>query len=362
VEKIPGELGNLPNLQVRDLSSNQFTSNIPPELGNLVSVNRLLLSHNQLSGSIPKTIGNLANLNELDLSFNGLTGSIPTELQGLTHLYRLDLSYNQLTGVVPTALAKAPISDLRLWGNLLDGNVLTSGEPVTKVQYQGVQFEFNSTYAESVWPEIGAAQPSSEGGPDWELRPEHVRFTFASQSQTGSFQAGGIGISGQPQILIYPTRTFSKMSEMAKGEIEGLQALLEARPAVPDQEIPLLPLINAAQVFHSQVKYLDIQNGRGVRFITQYSQDVSPITNQRIFYTFQGLTADGAYYVAAYFPVTASGLSDEPTTDDWEAFNAGYEAYLVETVNDLNGLQAHEFKPDLDSLDQVIQSLVVNGS
>ena len=150
------------------------------------------------------------------------------------------------------------------------------------------------------------------------------------------------------------------MSELARAEIETLQSLLETRPPAPENEIPLLPLINAAQVFHTQVKYLDFQNGRGVRFITQYSQDVAPVTNQNIFYSFQGLTQDGAYYVAAYFPIAADGLSDELEIEDWEAFNAGYQDYLSETVSHLDALSSHEFEPDLALPDSVIQSLVVD--
>jgi hypothetical protein len=150
------------------------------------------------------------------------------------------------------------------------------------------------------------------------------------------------------------------MSDFAQEEMEKLQALLQTRPPAPEGQLPLLPLINAAQVFHAQVKYLDFQNGSGVRFLTQYSQDIFPIVNQHLFYTFQGLTQDGAHYVVAAFAIDAAGFPDEPDISDWEAFSAGYEDYLAETTNQLDALSSDQFEPDLALLDSVIQSLRVS--
>jgi hypothetical protein len=320
-------------------------------------VTGLYLSHNQLSGSIPAALGELSSLNELDLSFNQLTGSIPSELANLRRLYRLYLSYNRLTGTVPPALAKAPISDLRLWGNLLDGTVLAAPGTITTVEYQGVKFLLNSALAESIWPEMLAAIPKVQGEFAWGTRPDHIRFTFASQGEPAPFQGGGMNISGEPQIFIYPTQPFSAMDDIVKGEIGALQTLLAARPRAPQNEIPVLPLINAAQVFQVQMEYLNFQNGSGVRFITHYSQeDVSRVTKDNIFYTFQGLTYDGNYYVAVYFPISTAGLPDTPVDEDWEAALTR----LAETRAYLDGLPSHVFEPDLDVLDRVIQSLLVN--
>lgn len=355
--EIPSELGNLPKLQELRLHSNQLTGAIPLDLGKLMNLTHLDLSHNQLSGSIPAALGDLTNLNWLDLSFNQLSGPIPTELEKPPVPYWLDLSYNQLTGAVPAGLAKAPREDLRLWGNLLEDTIPASDEPITTVEFQGVEFAFQSSLAESVWPEIVSSLPPMDSTTGWGGRPEHIRFTFASQSKPDAFQIGGAGLSGQPQIFIYPAQEFSTLGELPKVKIEALQGLLKARPPAPENEIPLLPLINAAQVFHAQVQYLDFQNGSGVRFITQYSQEnVGRLTNKNIFYTFQGLTRDGKYYVAAFFPITASGLRDELVQEDWQAA----QAHLTEDIQHLNSLSSQDFEPDLEILDSIIKSLVVD--
>lgn len=359
---ILGELGNLSNLQELRLGFNQLTGNIPAELGDLANLGLLDLSHNQLSGSIPADLGNMSNLGFLDLSYNQLTGSIPAGLGKLSKLDWLDLSYNHLTGAIPVGLTQAPMVERRLWGNLLDGTVLASKGTITTVEYRGIHFEFNSALAESVWPDIGAAQPPIGGGPGWDVKPEHVRFTFASHVEPDSSQIWrGIGISGQPQILIYPAAEFRAMSEDARRRIESLQAILSVRPKTLTGEIPFLPLINAAQVFQAQVQYLDFQSGSGVRFITQYSQEAIPIINQFIFYTFQGLSNDGTYYIAAFFPVSAPTLPDEfeLSAEESISFGENYATYLSEIVQTLESLPDSEYEPDLTLLDEIIQTLVV---
>ena len=101
---------------------------------------------------------------------------------------------------------------------------------------------------------------------------------------------------------------YEKISQVAAERVQAMQALLAPKPAAPDQEIPVLPVYNAAQVFRAQVQYVNMQNGAGVRFVTMYSQGLMPATNKDVFYTYQGLTSDGAYWVSAILPVNAAFL------------------------------------------------------
>lgn len=94
------------NLQVVDLSDNQFGGVLPNSISNLSStLVTLRLGSNQLSGSIPEGIGNLVNLTELEVEKNNLSGRIPVGICNLKMLRRLDMSENSFSGNIISSLA-----------------------------------------------------------------------------------------------------------------------------------------------------------------------------------------------------------------------------------------------------------------
>lgn len=80
-----------------DLSDTGLT-NIPNFVLTQTELRELDLSHNALSGALPGEIRQLRELQLLDVSHNQMTG-VPAEIGQLHELQRLDLSYNQLTGL-----------------------------------------------------------------------------------------------------------------------------------------------------------------------------------------------------------------------------------------------------------------------
>jgi len=378
---IPAQLGNLHELAFLDLSINQLSGSIPDELGDLTKLSALSVAHNRLSGPLPSALGRLENLETLDLSHNQFSGPIPVEwgelanlgvlrlshnqlsgtipaaMGGLNKLYELDLSYNQLRGSVPEPFAH--IAQRDLWGNQLEGTVVSTGADPIAVDYEDVHFTYDPSLAMSVWPELIPAIPAVEGEPIWYAGPEHVRFTFADPHLPPGRYPMGINLGAEAQILIYPLAELAALDPSVQAQIEALQSLLADQGPVPEGALPLLPITNASQMFQAQVQYLVFGDVRGLRFVTQHAQEARPVNNQELFYTFQGLTADGAYYVAAFFPVTASILPDTPAVTDDDAFNANFVVYLKETTAALDQLSSAGFKPDLTLLDAVVTSLWV---
>ncbi len=122
--ELPGEIGQLANLQHLDLRINLLTGEIPAELGRLANLRSLDLQINMFTGEIPAELGQLSSLRSLGLSSNQLTGEIPPELGQLTNLRQLSLGGNQLTGEIPPALGQLPdLRRLYLWGNQLTGAI-----------------------------------------------------------------------------------------------------------------------------------------------------------------------------------------------------------------------------------------------
>ncbi len=358
---LPAELGNLGNLQSLSLADNQLSGSIPVALGKVESLESLDLSHNLFSGAIPAELGDLDNLYALYLSHNQLSGVIPVTFGNLSKLDELDLSYNQLRGAVPEPVTH--IDQRILWGNQLEGTITTNGQVPFTVDYMGVHFTAEPSLATSIWPEVKPATPLPEvlDGPSyWLAIPEHIRFTFADPGLSPGRRRMGFNLAAEAQILVFPLAELAGMNPSVQTQIETLQNLLADRGTIPAGELPLLPLTNSAQVFHAQAQYLDSGNIQGLRFISQHSQDPHPIMlSQELFYTFQGFTEDGAYYVAAFFPLTTAALPDKIEVEDWEAFHANYNTYLSETTAVLDQLPPAEFMPDLTLLDAVVTSLQI---
>jgi hypothetical protein len=110
-----------------------------------------------------------------------------------------------------------------------------------------------------------------------------------------------------------------------------LESILALRPAEfetalePGTGIPVLPPdLCCVQTLRARIAYMNFQNGTGVRFLTDFRGDASPITDGSVFYTFQGLTADGRYYVSVRLPVSHPSLPDDPAAvpgvDDYASF------------------------------------------
>jgi hypothetical protein len=207
-----------------------------------------------------------------------------------------------------------------------------------------------SAVAQSVTLETVAAVSASAGGPYWETGPQYRRLTLENYTVANNLL--------KPQIFIYPVADLATANEGMGKIAANLQALLKTQQA--GTNLPFLPLFNASQVMHAQVQYLDFKSGKGVRFLTQFDQAPLPINNYELIYTYQGLTSDGKYYIAAVLPITHPDLPASSNMSNEQIKTlSDFPAYLSTTVTMLNQQAADSFTPDLAKLDAMIRSIEI---
>jgi hypothetical protein len=187
--------------------------------------------------------------------------------------------------------------------------------------------------------------------PYWKVLPAYTRLILADYA---------VGMhSAQPQLFIYPVAELLQANEGAAKVVASLQGLLQSPQEIA--EMPFLPLTNNVQAMHANIQYLDFKNGQGLRYLTQLNQGIVPFNNAGLIYTYQGLTADGKYYVAAVLPLNHPSLPADAaiTGNEPLEFSADFAAYKANVVNTLNTAAPGTFTPDLTRLDGMLSSLEI---
>lgn len=231
--------------------------------------------------------------------------------------------------------------------------VETGDEP--DVSFEGIHFSLDPNIANGTFPVI---IPGKNMGDDYmpgDTYPTHFEFTFESYAVGEHFHT--------PKILVYPVEEYRAISDHAEDTIDNLAEALITRPSGGSMSnLPFLPIWPAAQIFSAQVTYFDFQNGSGVRYLTLFGQGLAPVDNQNLFYTYQGLTEDGRYYLSAVLPVALPTLPDDGASeiDDWTAFTENWEDYIAETITWLQMQGSETFTPNLTLLDEMMASFLID--
>jgi hypothetical protein len=199
-------------------------------------------------------------------------------------------------------------------------------------------------------PYSGAITAEATGHPD------HVLFLF----------------DDEPRLAIYPVADYQALWDGAgdsrvTDRVNALKQLLAERAnrqEVPQPPLPILPPGAGTNGLAAQFNTLDFAGGSGIRFIGRESTEQSPVSNDQLNYYFQGLTADGNYYLSFVFPVLTPELPN--TLDDMSAemrqqAAGDYNAYLAQTAECLAQLDPEsDWLPPLSMLDGMVQSITIN--
>ena len=233
-------------------------------------------------------------------------------------------------------------------------NTISTGGVVT---LNNVSFTIPLGVAQDAQSEIVTAVTDTNNSPWWQIAPEHFKFTLTGYQVQDKFL--------EPQIFVYPAEEYAEINPGAAEQIQKLKAVLAGGPLTNDA----LPkwVMNAAQIFAAKAQVVPFQNGRGVRFLTQYDQYPAPVNNNELFYHFQGLTDDGKYYIVAILPATSSILAEDEKPESsvpsggvpLPAGGMPDQAYYDSVTKALDAMYEDSFNPSLFQLDALTQSITV---
>lgn len=242
-------------------------------------------------------------------------------------------------------------------------------ETSSTVSFDGVAFSFDRALGASAnvtqVPGQGSdvEQPGGPGVP-------HLAFTLYGARAEGA-KVPRVGVA--PSVVRFYRTADLAGDDQASQQLEDLTSLLSEEPDLATfmdvaddgsgDPLPFLPVIPAAQVIRAQARYVETPQLAGIAYLTAYRQDVSPFAAGDFWYTFQGVSADGAWYVAVDIVVDASMFPAEITAKDAARIADGeqYAQYLIQSIETLNGAAADAFDPPLTSIDALVQSITFGG-
>lgn len=192
--------------------------------------------------------------------------------------------------------------------------------------------------------------PESNGPTPFVIYPQYTKVSLDGYILSDRFM--------KPVISIFPVQKYGQMlPDPVNADVAALQALIAG--GVPgSNDLPILPVLNARQLFLSHFFVTPFQNGSGVHYLTQYAQAYYPINNHDMFYSYQALTTDGKYWISIILPVSHPSLpdnGDNPPAD----LNTNPDPYYAQITADLDGKEPASFQPSLVKLSTLIKSITI---
>lgn len=214
---------------------------------------------------------------------------------------------------------------------------------------------FNLPVEVAASAEVTAVLPDdpNQGWPEFAL-PARRAVNFSNYAIQDHFHTPVIYVYAFDKLL--QGGTFgATMAAMLQGLLSDPEFDLQT-----EADLPFLPPFNAAQVFHVLEQRLDSEHNSGICYLTLYSQALVGVDNYNIFYTYQGISADGRYYIAAILPINSALLSDEELTQaELEAIAGDYVGYISHMKDLLVTDNGTSLTPTLAALDAMMMSLTI---
>lgn len=246
-----------------------------------------------------------------------------------------------------------------------EGVVMTDpNAAVTDVAFGGIAFTLPSALAERVEfdliaPDGNLAQMSMRGP-----QPGRTTVTFVGYPDANSLR--------DPILNVIDTTTAPEGASQFEQGVARLRALLDEQPVLatalsPNEDPVAQGLVGGAEPLFIQPRYVTFEGGRGIRYLTLFTQNrVMNVEPHDLYYAFEGLSDDGRYQIYALFPlsgsypITSESYDPADVSGGVEGMDAREQAYIAALSQELDGIAGEAFTPTLEALDAVIGSLRVD--
>ena len=176
-------------------------------------------------------------------------------------------------------------------------------------------------------------------------------FVNAQIASTSIFFADYENISSE----IEPQATFYLVDDMTKTSFGLLDVALRLSDDTANissdsakiedlyKNSSFMPYQNKERVINILPEFLTFENGSGIRTVAGFDDPIQASgSTSNLYYSFQGISADGRYYISAVFPLMSVSLNGQSASNtDWTRVDGS------------------DLQPSLKELDYYIRSIVI---
>jgi hypothetical protein len=219
--------------------------------------------------------------------------------------------------------------------------------PATNVSCNELSFYLDPTLATSIQCETipQFISPTGIG-----TNPQYTKVSLQGYILSDRFM--------KPVISVFPLDKFSQLlPDAIHADVTALQAMI-AGGAPGSNDLPLLPIQYARQLFFARYNIVAFTNGSGYHIVTEYAQAYYPVNNHDMFFSYQGITSDGKYWISIILPISHPSLpenGDNPPADLY----SNPDPYYAQMTSQLNSVQPASFNPSIVKLNALIKTITI---
>lgn len=235
------------------------------------------------------------------------------------------------------------------------------------VAFKGVGFTYDQALGTSVNITQVPGEPPSPGV-SFNLGPRHLAFTPYGPRQEDAKVPRPIDAPGV--VRFYRIADLADY-DWASRQLAGLTSLLDERPDLDTrtagtnegstESLPFVLDGSAGQAIDARAHYVDTPQLAGIAYLTVFRQDVYPFAASDFWYTFQGLSLDGIWYVAVDYTIEAGMFPAKVSRKDAKRMNSAkrWARYVDQSGETLNAAAPDTFTPPLTSIDALVESITL---